>query len=288
MANFGDILSGLSLGASQSVRRNAGNSAFEAFTPSTLIVGSSVSGGGANRVLYKDGSQNLAASANLTFDGNSLTAKSSSNSAVPFTIDGGAAPSTYLFRVGYNGNPAYFRIDQNGNISDIGGYNKRIQGASSGVYFPDGLVAATIPSAANSTAIFKTDHSGAYPFEFIATSGGAGRALVLVVDASQSVNVFEVADSSYNTKIAVDSNFNVVLGDGKNIASGTSTGTKIGTSTTQRLGFWNATPVRQPDSSTATAAFVAGSGTAVNDGSTFGGYTLKQLVGALQASGIIA
>jgi hypothetical protein len=33
MADFGDISSGLSIGAGQAVRRNAGNSAFEAFTP---------------------------------------------------------------------------------------------------------------------------------------------------------------------------------------------------------------------------------------------------------------
>lgn len=33
MANFGDIGSGLSIGASQSVRRNSGDSAFEAYTP---------------------------------------------------------------------------------------------------------------------------------------------------------------------------------------------------------------------------------------------------------------
>jgi len=31
-----------------------------------------------------------------------------------------------------------------------------------------------------------------------------------------------------------------------NIAAGTTTGTKIGTATTQKLGFYNATPVAQP------------------------------------------
>lgn len=34
MANFGDIITSTSLGAGQSIRRNAGDSAFEAFTPS--------------------------------------------------------------------------------------------------------------------------------------------------------------------------------------------------------------------------------------------------------------
>lgn len=38
----------------------------------------------------------------------------------------------------------------------------------------------------------------------------------------------------------------MTMGEAKNIALGTTTGTKIGTATTQKLGFWNATPVVQP------------------------------------------
>jgi hypothetical protein len=37
-----------------------------------------------------------------------------------------------------------------------------------------------------------------------------------------------------------------VFSDTYNIATGTTTGTKIGTATTQKLGFWNTTPVVQP------------------------------------------
>ena len=36
------------------------------------------------------------------------------------------------------------------------------------------------------------------------------------------------------------------LGDGANLVLGTTTGTQIGTSTTQKLGFWNAPPVTRP------------------------------------------
>lgn len=40
--------------------------------------------------------------------------------------------------------------------------------------------------------------------------------------------------------------------DGRNVQTGLTTGTKIGTSTSQKLGFWNKTPVDQPaDSGTA-------------------------------------
>ena len=40
-------------------------------------------------------------------------------------------------------------------------------------------------------------------------------------------------------------NENVTIADGKNIVLNTTTGTKIGTATTQKLGFFNATPVAQ-------------------------------------------
>lgn len=76
--------------------------------------------------------------------------------------------------------------------------------------------------------------------------------------------------------------------DALNIAVGTSTGTKIGTTTAQKIGFWNKTPIVQPTTAVAAATFVANSGTAVNDASTFAGYTLKQVVQALQNIGLLA
>lgn len=80
----------------------------------------------------------------------------------------------------------------------------------------------------------------------------------------------------------------VTHADAKNIIVGSTTGTKIGTATTQKLGFWNKTPLVQPDTSTGTAAFTANSGTAVNDASTFDGYTLTQVVNALRLIGLLA
>lgn len=38
---------------------------------------------------------------------------------------------------------------------------------------------------------------------------------------------------------------NITLSDAKNISTGTTTGTKIATTTSQKLGFFNATPVVQ-------------------------------------------
>lgn len=78
------------------------------------------------------------------------------------------------------------------------------------------------------------------------------------------------------------------LNDAVNVVVGTTTGTKFGASTSQKLSFWNATPIVQPTTSVSAATFVAGAGTAVNDASTFDGYTLGKVVKALRNAGLLA
>jgi len=74
-----------------------------------------------------------------------------------------------------------------------------------------------------------------------------------------------------------------------NMAFGTTTGTKIGTATNQKIGFWNVTPIEQPTTGIAEAAFVANAGgTTVTDDSTFDGYTIQQVVKALRDTGLLA
>jgi len=74
----------------------------------------------------------------------------------------------------------------------------------------------------------------------------------------------------------------------KDFILSTSTGTKIGTATGQKLSFWNKTPIIQPTTSITGAAFVANTGTTINTGSTFGGYTLDKIAAALINIGILA
>lgn len=54
-----------------------------------------------------------------------------------------------------------------------------------------------------------------------------------------------------------------------------------------KVGFYGATPIARPTTSYSAATFVANSGTAVNDASTFDGYTLKQVVAALRGAGLL-
>ncbi len=100
-----------------------------------------------------------------------------------------------------------------------------------------------------------------------------------------------VNGSNYMTLSGTD----LTLGDfGLNIAVGTSTGSKIGTATNQKLGFWNAAPVTQYATTGTTTGFTAGAGTAVLSGSTFTGntgsaaYTISDIVRCLKLSGHMA
>jgi hypothetical protein len=76
---------------------------------------------------------------------------------------------------------------------------------------------------------------------------------------NDSTNDFHFRDNTNGvTALKITTNANPVLTitgtltmtDAKNIAVGTTTGTKIGTATTQKLGFFNATPVVQPSAYT--------------------------------------
>jgi len=84
------------------------------------------------------------------------------------------------------------------------------------------------------------------------------------------------------------------LADGVDLILNATTGTKIGTGATQKLGFWNATPVVQQATTGTTTGFTAGAGTAVLSDSTFTGnsgtkaYTIGDIVLALKNTGILA
>lgn len=85
----------------------------------------------------------------------------------------------------------------------------------------------------------------------------------------------------------------LTLGVGTNIALDTTTGSKIGTLTTQKLGFYNATPVVQPTSPGLTAPSTTGSGTTLFQTTKFNGgagteYSVADIVKVLKNLGLIA
>lgn len=98
----------------------------------------------------------------------------------------------------------------------------------------------------------------------------------------------------YTNKWVLTSAGVMTLGSGVNLALNTTTGTKIGTATNQKLGFYNATAIVQPNTTGTATGFTAGVGTAVKDDSTFTGgsgstaYRISDVVLALKSLGLMA
>jgi hypothetical protein len=117
----------------------------------------------------------------------------------------------------------------------------------------------------------------------------AGVGIVDIKTTGNGANV-EFKNSSGVASLTINGQFSNVLtiGDAKNIAFATTTGTKIGTATNEKIGFWNATPIVQPTTATTASTLVSNLGMPLTDTDTFDGYTLKQVVKALRNIGILA
>ena len=89
------------------------------------------------------------------------------------------------------------------------------------------------------------------------------------------------------TRVSIGASGGMTFSDSNNITFNTGTGTKIGTATTEKFAFWNATPIVQPTTAVAAATFVANTSGIVNDTATFDGYTIGQVVKALRNMGAL-
>jgi hypothetical protein len=76
--------------------------------------------------------------------------------------------------------------------------------------------------------------------------------------------------------------------DAVNLVFGTSTGTKLGTSASQKIGIWNATPIVQPTTAISSSTFVTNTSGIIDNTATWDGYTIGQVVKALRNTGLLA
>lgn len=151
-----------------------------------------------------------------------------------------------------------------------------------------GIDVQGIVRSGNTGAAYSSTPSGGYGGFIQADSAGTVH-IDAYNAAGGSALAFGVntASGAIQQMLGIDiSNFTFT--DAKNFVFGTTNGTKIGTATSQKLSLWNATPIIQPTTGISAATFTANSGTAVNDASTFDGYTIKQVVKALRNIGALA
>ena len=119
-----------------------------------------------------------------------------------------------------------------------------------------------------------------------ASNNNVTNEIVIGVDAiGNGSNTVTLGNSSI-TDTFTKGNIRIV--DGANIILAGGTGTKIGSSASEKLAFYGDTPDVQPDTliTGATVTHVGGGSVGAND--TFGGYTIGQVVAALQRLGLLA
>ena len=141
---------------------------------------------------------------------------------------------------------------------------------------------------ANNTGTGTVYEIGGYFGLNTATPTFGASAALMCDNSSKAFDIFVARDNG--TKVwSIADGGNTTWADAINMAFGTTTGTKIGTATNQKIGFWNAAPIIQPTTAISTSiTFTANTGTAINSASTFGGYTIIQVIQALKNLGIIA
>jgi len=240
-----------------------------------LTIGStSIASGTVGRVLFQGASNLLQQDADLFWDNTNkrLGIGASPASTVRLDVRAQGALSTDIgFRVRNSANTAnLFDVQGNGYAS----VSSRMTCGTSGMTDTGGALFVYAGNANDFVArIYNTAGTGIYSFR--TTSNG-------------SYMEFNNSSGTPGVTIKGGTTDALVFADLRDIGFGTTTGTKIGYATNQKLAFWNKTPIVQPTTAVAGATFVANSGTAVNDASTFGGYTIKQVVQALQNVGLLA
>lgn len=110
----------------------------------------------------------------------------------------------------------------------------------------------------------------------------------LIADNADAAYPIFLARDNGTTKWSITDGGDTTWEDAVNMVFKATTGTKIGTATSQKLAFWNATPIVQPTTGVAAATRVGGGGTTVTDTDTFDGYTIAQVVKALRNTGLLA
>jgi len=139
-------------------------------------------------------------------------------------------------------------------------------------------------------------HGGSTYSSFTAFGVSSADRTVLLSDGASSlgmgigtiVNQSVIIGTNNTARLSISGAGVFTIWDGGSFNTGTTTGVKFGTATSQKIGFWNKTPIAQPTTAITGATLTGGGGTTITATDTFGGYTLQQIAAALINTGILA
>jgi hypothetical protein len=166
-------------------------------------------------------------------------------------------------------NESFFTLNRSNAFNSIMGGGVNGDAFRRVIYYADGAIAAGPGTATRDVWL----HRSAVNTWTISSDGASGAGNLAIR------GTMAVTGASTLTGL-LTANGGITLGDAQNIAFNTTTGTKIGTATTQKIGFWNATPVVQQ------SAVADASGGVVIDAEAR--TALNSLLAKLRTLGIIA
>lgn len=172
-----------------------------------------------------------------------------------------------------------------------------------GLAVGDSLIGAfSVNGQNNATGTSQSSNTGDGMARWLATGGGGGNISIRSADGTSrpytgagvetwatflfSDSKLWMGGSSTVSSFLDGSGLNMI--DAYNLIFGATTGTKIGTATSQKLGFWNKTPIVQPTTAIAAGTFVANTSGIADDSATFDGYTVGQIIKILRNVGLAA
>lgn len=251
-----NVWSKLAAVAAGSYLRSAGTGTAPVW--STLILPNSIT---ANRIVYGSATNTYGSSANFTYDGTSVI----------------AGDGTAVF-----GTPTYYAGKNSNTSCDFIVYQQTSGTAARTRFFTQaGLRSANLFCFSEGYTTSGYYIAGTTMVEAI--GGGLG----LATNGAFSINFY--TNNNSTARWAIDSSGHLNATDAMNVILGTTTGTKYGTATSQKQGWYNATPIVQQTTGVASATYTANaSANILYNESTFNGYTIAQVVKALQLYGFLA
>lgn len=177
----------------------------------------------------------------LAADANPAFQLAADGATVGWGPGGASAIDTTLARTGANALAASGALTVGGNLVVNGTGTNTLGGAASTVVVTNTLTVNgtgthTIGGSAATVNIGATGVS-------TVTLGNTGTVTIAAAGATTNINGTLTLQ---NGNITLTPTSTITLSDAKNFVFNATTGTKFGTATTQKIGFWNAAPVAQP------------------------------------------